>query len=132
MVRVIRYLWVAPVSLPAAALALLAAGTGSSLSRRDGVLEASGGMLRGVLRWVYPPMPIAAITLGHVILAQTASDLESSREHERVHVRQYEVWGPLFPLVYLAASLTALLRGAHPYFDNRYEIEARRLAPFSR
>jgi hypothetical protein len=72
-------------------------------------------------------MSIAAITLGHVVLAQTRADLEQTRAHERVHVRQYERWGPFFPLLYLGASLAAWSRGDHPYLDNRFEREARRL-----
>lgn len=123
------YLWVAPVSLPAAALALVAGTFGSSLAWREGVLEASGGVLAGLLRLICPPMPIAAITLGHVVLARTAADLARSRRHELVHVRQYERWGPFFPPLYLLASLAALGRGGHPYLDNHFEQEARRLAP---
>jgi hypothetical protein len=75
-------------------------------------------------------MPIAAITLGHVVLARSAADLARCRLHELVHVRQYERWGPLFPPLYLLASCSALLRGTHPYLDNHFEREARRLAPF--
>lgn len=118
------------MTLPAAALALLAGAFGSALSWRDGVLEASGGILAGLLRVIFPPMPIAAITLGHVVLARTAADLARSHQHELVHVRQYERWGPLFPPLYLLASFAALLRGGHPYLDNHFEQEARRLAPF--
>lgn len=118
------------MTLPAATLALLAGAFGSALSWRDGVLEASGGVLAGLLRLAFPPMPIAAITFGHVILARTAADLARCHQHELVHVRQYERWGPFFPPLYLLASLAALGRGGHPYLDNRFEIEARRLAPF--
>ena len=35
-----------------------------------------------------------------------------------------EIWGPLFIPAYLAASLTAVLRGRHFYFDNAFEVEA--------
>ena len=127
--RPLLYIWAAPVSLPAAALALVAGACGSSLSWRNGVLEASGGVLAGLLRLICPPMPIAAITLGHVVLARTAADLARSRQHELVHVRQYERWGPFLPPLYLLASLAALGRGGYPYRDNYYEREASRLAP---
>jgi hypothetical protein len=43
-----------------------------------------------------------AITLGHVVLATTESALKKTRSHERVHVRQYERWGPFFIPAYLA------------------------------
>jgi hypothetical protein len=69
-------------------------------------------------------MSIAAITLGHVVLAQRQEDLDRSRRHERVHVRQYERWGGLFPLIYLGASLVVLLRGGNAYRDNPFEREA--------
>jgi hypothetical protein len=123
--RALRYLWVSPVTVPAAVVAVLAGCTGSVLQWRGGVLEAAGGRLATLLRVIYPPISIAAITLGHVVLAQSLPDLESTRAHERVHVRQYEQWGPFFPLLYLLASLVALIEGGDAYRDNRFEREAR-------
>jgi hypothetical protein len=119
-----RYLWVLPVTLPALGLALLARVAGSRVRWHTGVLEVSDGLLPVVLARVYPPMSIAAITLGHVVLAQRAGDLENTRAHERIHVRQYERWGGFFPLIYLGESLWELLRGRDPYRDNRFEREA--------
>ena len=95
------------------------------------MLEAAGGNLATVLRVIYPPMSIAAITLGHVVLAQSLPDLESTRAHERVHVRQYELWGPFFPFLYLLASFVALARGGDAYRDNRFEREANRYQPLT-
>jgi tetratricopeptide (TPR) repeat protein len=46
------------------------------------------------------------------------------REHERVHVRQYERWGPLFIPLYLAAAAIAWWKGLDPYRDNPFEREA--------
>ena len=126
VVRALRYLWVSPVTVPAAAVAMVAGRTGSVLQWKGGVLEAAGGRLGNLLRVIYPPMSIAAITLGHVVLAQSRSDLESTRAHERVHVLQYELWGPFFPLLYLLASLVAVARGGDAYRDNRFEREANR------
>lgn len=51
---------------------------------------------------------------------------DATFEHELVHVRQYELWGPLFVPIYLIASLWAGLRGGNAYRDNRFEIAARR------
>jgi hypothetical protein len=116
------------VSVPAAGVALLARLSGGYTSVQDGVLEASDGFLTVVLARIYPPMVISAITLGHVVLAQTRADLEKTRRHERVHVRQYERWGALFPLLYLGASFAMILRGRHAYHDNPFEREACRLA----
>lgn len=122
--RVAAYLWVLPVTLPATGLALLARATGSRLVWHTGVLEASDGMLPFALSRIYPPMSIAAITLGHVVLAQRSADLERTRTHERVHVMQYERWGGFFPLLYLGESLWKLMRGKDPYRENRFEREA--------
>ena len=91
---------------------------------RDGVFEAAGGILGPLLSRGNPWFPIAAITLGHVVLAVDARALESTRAHERIHVRQYERFGALFPLFYFAASLGALRRGGSAYGDNRFEKEA--------
>lgn len=127
--KALAYLWAGPVSAPAAIVALLTRVGGGTLAWRDGVLEAAGGFLPVLLRHMYPPMPVAAITLGHVVLAQTTADLDATRPHERVHVRQYERWGPLFPVLYLLASVIAMLRGGDAYRDNRFEWEARRAPP---
>jgi hypothetical protein len=123
--KLLAYLWAGPVSGPAALLALLVRAAGGSVAWREGVLEAAGGFLPFVLQRMYPPMPIAAITLGHVVLAQSSADLDATRLHERVHVRQYERWGPFFPLLYFLASVEALVRGGNAWRDNRFEREAR-------
>ena len=34
-------------------------------------------------------------TLAHTILGQTDADMDICRQHEMVHVRQFERWGPL-------------------------------------
>jgi hypothetical protein len=124
----LRYLWVLPVSAPAALIAMLARMSGGHTEVYEGVLEASGGFLPVLLARVYPPMAIVAITLGHVVLARTRADLEETRGHERVHVHQYERWGAFFPALYLGASLAVMLRGRHAYYDNPFEREACRLA----
>jgi hypothetical protein len=64
------------------------------------------------------------MTLGHVVLAQDQRSLIASRKHERVHVAQYERWGPLMIPLYLISSGAAGLSGKHPYWDNRFEREA--------
>ena len=46
-----------------------------------------------------------ALTLGHTILGQTDAALDIRRQHERVHVRQFERWGPLMGPAYLGCSL---------------------------
>jgi len=119
--RVLGYLWAAPVSaaaLPALPLALL---TGGSARLFNGVLEIEGGALSLLLSRALPGFPISAITLGHVVLAADAEEHARCRAHERVHVRQYERWGLLFPLLYLGSSAAALLAGGSAYRDNAFE-----------
>ena len=124
MKRVAAYLWAGPVSVAALPLVALGVLTGGRARRRSGVLEAWGGALRPLLTKVNPAFPISAITFGHVVLASGEGALAKCRAHERVHVRQYETWGPLFPLLYLAASGAALVRGRGAYVGNVFERQA--------
>lgn len=123
--RVVVYLWVAPsssVGLLATTISLMQGGRGRWV---DGVLEVTGPKL---LRWLSRGAPveggIAAITLGHVVVGQSEETLADTRRHERVHVRQYERWGPFFIPAYLLASAWMRLRGKDPYLDNPFEVEA--------
>jgi hypothetical protein len=50
--------------------------------------------------------------------------MDACREHELVHVRQYERWGPLFVPAYLLCWLVQMLRGKSGYWDNPFEREA--------
>jgi hypothetical protein len=70
----------------------------------------------------------AAATIGSVIVAGDEAALAGCRTHERVHVRQCERWGPLFPLAYVAAGLWVALKRRSLrsyYWDNPFEREAR-------
>lgn len=89
---------------------------------RRGVLEFSGGATAWFLRHL--ARGAAAMTLGHVILGRTEAELDRCRDHEHVHVRQYERWGPFFIPAYLACSLWLTLRGKRGYHDNPFEVEA--------
>lgn len=120
----LRYAWAAPNSLAGCILAATAWFDGE-VALVDGVVEAHGRTLRWMLRHLVPlPGGAAALTLGHVVLSTSAAALRQSRAHERVHVAQYERWGPLFLPEYAAASLWALARGEHFYFDNHFERRA--------
>lgn len=122
------YLWALPVSTLGALFALLARATGGRFQWMDGVLEASGGWPAAWLRHGFPYSgPVAAITLGHVVLGISDDALNLTRAHERVHVGQYERWGILFLLLYPLASALAWMRGGHPYLDNLFERQAREL-----
>ena len=126
MRRFLAYLWAGPVSLAALPLAAAALATGGRARLESGVLEVAGGLLGPFLSRAIPSFPIGAITLGHVVLGVNARELATSRAHERVHVRQYERWGVLFPVLYLTSSACALLTGRRLHADNRFEREASR------
>jgi uncharacterized protein (DUF2062 family) len=119
-----RYAWSAPTT--ALGFVLVLAGFWRARVRVvDGVIEAHGPTLAWLLSHLtLMPGGAAALTLGHVVVGRDRWSLESTRAHERVHVRQCEVWGPLFVPAYLASSLAAVLRGGDFYFANRFEVAA--------
>jgi len=123
--RAATRIWASPASLAGLLLAPLAiAGPRGRIRVVRGVVEASGGLLAPLLSRVNPWFPIQAITFGHVVLGVSADVLDHCRVHERIHVRQYERWGPLFPLLYLASSVAGLRRGRGLYEGNAFEREA--------
>ncbi len=104
-------------------LALIAYWLGASVKRRFGVLEVAGNARTPLLRSI--SSRFEAITIGHVILGRNHGTLTRYRCHEHVHVRQYERWGLLFPVLYVLASFRALFTGKRFYWDNVFEVEAR-------
>ena len=125
VLRPLVYLW----TLPTSAVGLFAAGltlvTGGHVRLHTGVLEAHGGFSAFLLRRLVPlPGGASAMTLGHVVIARDAAAHESTRTHERVHVRQCERWGPLFIPAYLLTSAYLKARGKDAYHDNPFEREA--------
>jgi hypothetical protein len=125
--RVISYLWAAPTSaigLLFVAPALLRLSK-VQMHIVDGVLELNGGIVTWFLRHgTLLPGGAAAMTLGHVVLGVNRLALDETRDHERVHIRQVERWGPAFIPAYLFASVLAWWRGEDPYLDNHFEREA--------
>jgi hypothetical protein len=73
---------------------------------------------------------VGAYTLGATITyaRPDGPDDAALRAHERAHVVQTMIWGPLMGIVYPAASLWAALRGGEPYRDNVFERRARAAA----
>jgi hypothetical protein len=126
MLRFWLYLWALPVTLVGVLLGVLARSSGGSVQRVEGVLEIAGGWPAWLLRRGFPfSGPVAAITLGHVVLGISQAALSATRTHERAHVRQFERWGVLLLVLYPLAGLLAWLRGGNPYRDNPFECEAR-------
>jgi hypothetical protein len=120
----LKYCWAFPVTCLGLAFIPLALVSGGAVSLLDGVLEVEGGLLNKLLSRISSRFSIDALTLGHVILGQNLESLSRCRDHERIHVRQYERWGPVFPFLYLLSSGWAWMRGRDPYAENRFEKEA--------
>lgn len=120
----ILLLWAAPCSALGLALALPAWLAGGSVRRRGRVLEVAACRGAGDAGSPLARLPFVAITFGHVVLGASEDVLERWREHERVHVAQYERLGPLFLVAYPLASLGAWAAGRDAYRDNRFEAEA--------
>jgi hypothetical protein len=126
LLRILAILWALPYTLLGLSIGLMGLSTGGGARRLDGVLEFHGG----AIKWLLTRLPIpgaqhaSAITLGHTVLGQTEPSLDRAHDHEMVHVRQYERWGPLMGPAYLACSLFLWLRGRDPYRGNPFEREA--------
>jgi hypothetical protein len=119
-----RYFWPAKWTLLGLMIGMLGVASGGKMQKRAPALEFYGGFVAWLL-WHLPVNPMA-MTLGHVVLGVSQAALDLSREHERVHIRQYEIWGPFFVPVYLLCSLYCYLAGKDYYRDNPFEREAYR------
>lgn len=120
-----QYIWAFPATLLGLVLVLIALAQGGQASIVDGAVEVHGGIVTKLLRRGLPwAGSSSAMVLGHVVLGRDSYSLEWTRSHERIHVCQYERWGPLFIPAYLAASFYLYLQGRDPYLDNPFEREA--------
>jgi hypothetical protein len=125
----LKYAWAAPYTLLGLVVGLLGLLLRASWRTERGTLEFFGGGLGWIIARVPQPFAFSAMTLGHVIIAVDKATMRELRAHERVHVRQYERWGPMFLPAYLLSSLVQLLRGRHPYRENHFELQAYAAAP---
>lgn len=120
----LKALWALPCSAIGACAGLGVVALGGSARRVEHTFEvALSGDQDSVPGWA-KRCDILAITLGHVIVGQSHQVLATLRAHERAHVRQYEMLGPLFFPAYAAASVVAWLRGQCPYRGNHFEMQA--------
>lgn len=123
-----RFLWALPGSLIGLALAAVCLAAGGRAAWRAGALEVSFRPRVADCGPLARRLPFRGIVFGHVILGVTSEELAIIGAHERVHVRQYERWGPFFLPAYGLSSLWQLLRGRSPYWHNHFEVEARLLS----
>ncbi len=120
---VVRYTWAFPTTCVGLFAGALTLATKGRVQRRQGALEFHGGFARKFLE--SKMVSASAMTLGHVIIGRDTHCLDYCRDHEQVHVRQVELWGPFFLPAYVAASAWERLRGRHYYYDNWFERDAR-------
>jgi hypothetical protein len=123
--KIVKLLWAAPCSAIGLVLATLPLALGGKAKWTDGALEVTYRQTSANCSRLANSLPFRGIVFGHVILAVTCEELQRIGPHERVHVEQYERWGPLFFFAYEASSLWQLLNGRNPYWYNHFEIQAR-------
>jgi hypothetical protein len=128
MLAALRYAWAAPATLAGLLVALPAFAAGARARVIDGVIEVTGGRVERLVAALPRRCRFCAITFGHLVVCTDECTAAAVRAHEHVHVRQYERLGTLFFPLYVGSSVVQLLRGRDPYFDNRFEREARALA----
>lgn len=122
--RLAGNVWSSPLTVAGALLA--AAGGARPSGVHHGALDWVAPR-RGPLAWFFRTAGVRAFTWGATIVHRDAACLDDAAlcRHERVHVRQCLVLGPLMPLAYAGSSLWELARGRHPYRDNWFERHAR-------
>lgn len=125
-------IWASPCSAIGLALASITVLAGGKAKWSSGALEVSFRDSLASCGARARTFPFRGIVFGHVILAVTREELLSIGPHERVHVAQYERWGPLFFLAYGASSLWQLALGRPPYWSNHFEVQARALSTHGR
>ena len=120
---VLFVIWASPYSCFGLIVGAIGCLTGGKMQRKGCALEFFGGGTNWFLRNFCGPW-VSAITFGHTILGQSPDLLDHCREHEWVHVRQYQRWGPFFGPAYVASSILVWMQGKDAYRDNHFEREA--------
>jgi len=124
--KLLRYIWALPNTLLGLVFVPMALFSKARMEIVDGVMEIHGGFVSWFLKHCWPTRGyVAALTLGHIVLGYNKELLSAFRRHERAHVRQCEILGPLFLPVYLASSLWSWIRGRGAYQGNYLERKAR-------
>ncbi len=120
----LRLLWALPCTVVGFLLGIAVIGIGGSARRVGHTFEVALSVGQESTPLWARRLSFSAITFGHIILGESHEVLALLRTHERIHVRQYELLGPLFFVAYPAASLLALMQGQCPYHGNGFEKQA--------
>lgn len=124
MLRLVKYIWALPNSILGAILGLVVLFLGGHARFLSGALEFYGGLFEPLIKKTPAFFRFEAVTLGHVVIGTNEAQLESGRDHEHIHIRQYERWGPFFLPAYVISSLWQIARRRGAYRDNIFEREA--------
>jgi hypothetical protein len=124
LLQILALLWASPYTLLGLLLGGLSLCTGARARIRGRVIEFYGGSVKWLINRLPDGQFVLAFTLGHTVFGQTDAALDISRDHELVHVRQFEIWGPLMGPANLLSSLHMWLTGRRAYRDNPFEREA--------
>ena len=125
VLKSLLYLWPLPNTLIGLSVGSLPFLGKRVFTVRRGTIVIYGPAMKRLLARAPIPGGAIAITLGHVILAESGASFESSFEHEWIHVKQYQWWGPFFIPAYLLNSLWHWFCGEEIYVDNDFERQAR-------
>jgi hypothetical protein len=125
LLKLVKLIWAFPSSMIGLLFAIPILFLGGKAKWIDWALEVTYRETKGSCGKLARTLPFRGIVFGHVILAVTCEELLLIGRHERVHVEQYERWGPLFLIAYGISSLWQLLNGRSAYWDNSFEVQAR-------
>jgi len=123
-VLILALLWASPYTMLGLLIGVVGLCTGGRVRLRGRTVEFYEGGVKWLLQQFFFGEGAMALTLGHTILGQTDAALDIAREHEMVHVRQYERWGPFMGPAYLGCSLVLWMMGRRAYRDNPFERQA--------
>jgi len=127
LMKTLAVIWTIPNTMLGVLIGLLGLVSGGRCRFREGCFEFWGGGTTWFLKRF--PINAVAMTLGHTVLGVSDEYLHSAGDHERVHVRQYERWGPFFLPAYILCSGWIWWAGGNAYRDNPFEVEAYSKAP---
>ncbi|MDO9199072.1 signal peptide prediction [Rhodoferax sp.] len=122
--RLIAYTWAAPNTALGALAGLVMLCLGGRVQIVAGVAEFHGGWAGSCVTALPGRFRFGAMTLGHVILGISQTELCALRAHEHVHVRQYEQWGLFFLPAYALSSVWQVAQGRSAHRNNFFEKQA--------
>lgn len=134
LIRLAGYIWAAPLTALGLVYVLVFSLLGwyKSLGRFDDALTWCLVMEKAP-KWLNKLWTgWGAHTIGNVVVLRANVDNDKGKiilRHEQEHVRQYMILGIFWPVFYFSAYLgLKFCRNSHPYYDNPFEIDARRAA----